>query len=358
MGKSVQYSSNQRLKFAVVGAHHQNGHAERRIRELQDLARTMLIHANKRWPTTVTTNLWPYAIRMVNSVLNNTPSMQDKQRRSPMQIFANTKVAINPKHWHPFGCPVYVLSSKLQNNTIFHKWKQRADVGIYIGTSPIHNKNVALVLSRQTGLVSPQFHVKFDDRFQTIKDIHKESLWQTKAGFMSKTQTEPVAPTEQPSHLSTTITTNSEGGKILEGVSLPPTNAFTMLPGANNSASQQDASKTTALEGGEAPIISKRKQISASEGDTPQRKTVQTKYKYNKNHRDGSQDATRPKQGNIPHISSKEKETTTKVTPPKITRSGRTSQPTTRFIEAMISEISIDTTKPKQGNLPHISLKG
>ena len=93
-------ANNQRLKFAAVGAHHQNGHAERRIRELQDLARTMMIHANKRWPTSVTPNLWPYAIRMANSVLNDTPIMQDKLRRSPMQIFANTKVAIKPKH-HP-----------------------------------------------------------------------------------------------------------------------------------------------------------------------------------------------------------------------------------------------------------------
>ena len=88
----------QTLKFAAVGAHHQNGHAERRIRELQDLARTMLIHANKRWKTTITTNLWPYAIRMANEVLNNTPSMQDKARRSPLQIFTNKTVAVNPKH--------------------------------------------------------------------------------------------------------------------------------------------------------------------------------------------------------------------------------------------------------------------
>ena len=75
---------NQTLRFAAVGAQHQNGHAERRIRELQDIARTMLIHANKRWPTAITTNLWPYAIRMANEVLNNTPSMQDAKRRSPL----------------------------------------------------------------------------------------------------------------------------------------------------------------------------------------------------------------------------------------------------------------------------------
>jgi hypothetical protein len=48
--------------FAVVNAHHQNGIAERRIRELQELGRTMLIHASTRWEDNVTANLWPYAI--------------------------------------------------------------------------------------------------------------------------------------------------------------------------------------------------------------------------------------------------------------------------------------------------------
>ena len=38
--------------------------AERRIRELQESGRTMLIHAQRRWPSTVTTNLWPYAVRV------------------------------------------------------------------------------------------------------------------------------------------------------------------------------------------------------------------------------------------------------------------------------------------------------
>ena len=49
----------QPLTFAGVNAHHQNGIAERRIPTLQELTRTMLIHANHRWPKVVTTNLWP-----------------------------------------------------------------------------------------------------------------------------------------------------------------------------------------------------------------------------------------------------------------------------------------------------------
>jgi hypothetical protein len=58
------HAKQQGLTFAAVGAHHQNGKAEIRIRHLQDMARTMMIHANRRWDDAVTTNLWPYATKM------------------------------------------------------------------------------------------------------------------------------------------------------------------------------------------------------------------------------------------------------------------------------------------------------
>ena len=179
-------ADGQGLSFAGVNAHHQNGIAERRIRELQEMARSMLIHANARWSESVTTNLWPYAIRMANDAINNTPSFQDGERRSPIEIFAKTGVVDNPKHWKTFGCPTYVLSNELQGGRPFHKWQQRARVGIYVGRSPHHGRNVALVLDRETGLVSPQFHVKHDPAFQTVKDIKTPSKWQNKAGFVGQ----------------------------------------------------------------------------------------------------------------------------------------------------------------------------
>lgn len=46
----------QGLTFAGVNAHHQSGIAEQHIRVLQELTRTMLTHANKRWPKAVTAN--------------------------------------------------------------------------------------------------------------------------------------------------------------------------------------------------------------------------------------------------------------------------------------------------------------
>ena len=113
--------------------------------------------------------------------------MQDPKRRSPNQLFFKTKVGTNPKHYQTFGCPVYVLDSKLQTNDPYHKWKQRSKVGIYLGISPTHGKGVALVLDRDTGLVSPQFHMKFDSQFHSVEQEKYKSNWQKKTGFTNET---------------------------------------------------------------------------------------------------------------------------------------------------------------------------
>jgi hypothetical protein len=41
-------------------------------------------------------------------------------------------------------------------------------MGIYVGQLPSHASNVALILNPQTGHISPQFHVVFDDNFTTV----------------------------------------------------------------------------------------------------------------------------------------------------------------------------------------------
>ena len=88
--------NNQVLSYAAVNAHHQNGVAECRIRELQNLSQTMMIHGAK-------TNLWPYALQQTNEIIHNSPNMLDKQGRSPIEIFTGTKVAINVKHYQTVG---------------------------------------------------------------------------------------------------------------------------------------------------------------------------------------------------------------------------------------------------------------
>ena len=199
------HQSNQPLTFAAVGAHHQNGIAERRIRELQDMARTMLLHAHQRWPKAITANLWPYAVRHANACINAGPNLQHPERLSPTQLFHQTRVQTRAKLWRPFGCPVYVLESALQANLPYHKWKERAQVGIYLGMSPFHNTNVALVMNKTSGHVSPQFHVKFDKRFQTLSQLNVDTQWQKNTYFENNNS--PVQT--DPQHLDPMLTRTS-----------------------------------------------------------------------------------------------------------------------------------------------------
>ena len=53
---------NQKITFSGVGAHHQNGKAERAIQTVVKKARTMMLHLSLHWPETFSMDLWPYAI--------------------------------------------------------------------------------------------------------------------------------------------------------------------------------------------------------------------------------------------------------------------------------------------------------
>ena len=60
----------QTISYCGVGAHHQNGIAEKRIGDLQRRATTLLLHAQRRWPDAINTHLWTYAIRAENDSRN------------------------------------------------------------------------------------------------------------------------------------------------------------------------------------------------------------------------------------------------------------------------------------------------
>ena len=79
--------------------------------------------------------------------------------------------------FHTFGCPCYILDSQLQKNSKgVPKWEPRARLGIYLGLSPAHAANVALVINPKTGLVSPQFHIVFDDDFTKVPHLRKGTV--------------------------------------------------------------------------------------------------------------------------------------------------------------------------------------
>ena len=185
--------NRQTISFCGVNAHWQNGIAEKRIRDLQDQARTMLVHAQHRWRPAINAHLWPYAVRMANDVHMNTPL---KSGQTPIDLFSQVAKPSRLRHFHPFGCPVYVLDARMQENNKGPKWRERARLGIYLGNSPLHSRSVALVLNIETGLCSPQFHVSFDDFSETVKDSSQPILWPEKCYFAeAKHDTqEPTSP--------------------------------------------------------------------------------------------------------------------------------------------------------------------
>jgi hypothetical protein len=158
--------NGQGLTYCGVHARFQNGIAERRIRDLQERTRTRILHAKDHWPKAIKASLWPYAMRLTYDIDNSTPRRQ--QSLTPIEAYSTVQIYPKLQHYHVFGCPAYVFNN--HNGNTNGKWNARARLGIYIGISPRHTRSVHLRLNPLTGLVSPQYHVKFDDLFETIKN--------------------------------------------------------------------------------------------------------------------------------------------------------------------------------------------
>ncbi len=96
---------------------------------------------------------------------------------SPDEIFSGQKSTKNRlADFHTFGCPVFVLEASLQDGHKLPKWKPRSRLAVYLGLSPNHATSVPLVLNTSTGLVSPQYHLVFDDLFSTTNCLQTDRL--------------------------------------------------------------------------------------------------------------------------------------------------------------------------------------
>ena len=124
-------------------------------------------------------------------------------------------------------------------------------MGIYLGRSPNHGRNVALVLDRSTGLVSPQFHVTFDSSFHTVKQDDLDSKWQAKAGLVTK---EP-APAAAKRKLDANEPRESHGVTVApEGVLRKRLKTFQpSVEGGTSPLTSQTTSVRTRVEDGSKP---------------------------------------------------------------------------------------------------------
>ncbi len=201
------------ITYCGVNAHFQNGIAERAIRDITDSARTMLLHAKARWPSAVHLCLWPYALRYAVYIHNTVPVLLNG--RSRIELFSGVNVGFRMKDNHAFGCPVFAMQNSLAAGNTIPKWSPQSRLGLNLGPSPNHARHVNLVLNLNNGLVSPQFHCRFDDFFETTRhserDITTSANWKQLAGFVrydgTPTVQDRLSNTE---HLVVPIETNPD----------------------------------------------------------------------------------------------------------------------------------------------------
>ncbi|MGH9726402.1 MAG: hypothetical protein ACRD41_15170, partial [Candidatus Acidiferrales bacterium] len=162
----------QDLSLSGVGAHHQNGVAERAIKTVVASARTMMLHAALRWPEEKDESLWPLALRYAAYIHNITPK-PNCGGHSPLELFSSV-ITEHPMrspalhHTHVWGCPAYVLDPTLQDGKKLPKWQPRSRKGMFMGVSPDHASTIGDILNLQTKSITPQFHVVYDDDFTTV----------------------------------------------------------------------------------------------------------------------------------------------------------------------------------------------
>ena len=167
-------SEEQQLKLSGVGAHHQNGVAERAIRTVTERARAMMQHSFLHWPDAFQVELWPFALDHACWLFNHTP--HHKHGWAPIEIFCGTNVACQHlQRARTWGCPGYVLSPTLQDGKKIPKWSPKSRRGQFLGFSRHHSSTIGLMLNLQTGSISPQFHVVFDELFTTVHSVDEDN---------------------------------------------------------------------------------------------------------------------------------------------------------------------------------------
>lgn len=169
-------AKGQKLSFSGTGAHHQNGIAERAIRTITSWARAMILHSIVHWPEQADLGLWPFAMEHATYLWNHLP--KKVLLWSPIELLAETKFESFKflNRLHVWGCPVYVLDPALQDGKKVPKWKPRSRRGQFLGFSPRHSTTVGRILNLETGFVSPQYHVVYDDGFTTVASTVPKDL--------------------------------------------------------------------------------------------------------------------------------------------------------------------------------------
>ena len=136
-----------------------------------------MLHCRRMWPNMLDEMFWKFAIKAVAERLN---SLQvDLTGKTSESIMHGVEIEdILVKSYHTLFCPTYFLDARLQSSggTGPPKCEPRSRIGVYMGHSPFHAGNVALLWNPTTIRVSPQYHVVFDDNFTTVPYMEASTL--------------------------------------------------------------------------------------------------------------------------------------------------------------------------------------
>jgi hypothetical protein len=149
----------QSQSFFGVGAQHQNAHAERAILTTMYMA-IFMVHPSLPWMNRESDDLslWSFAVKHLVWIYN--PVLNARSGLTPLDLI--TKVWSDYRDilcCHVWGCPVYVLKTKLQNDQKLPKWNRRACLGQFVGFLDKHSSMVVNVCHLTTRYISSQFHV-------------------------------------------------------------------------------------------------------------------------------------------------------------------------------------------------------
>ena len=130
--------------------------------------RTFMIHSSLYWTEHGVDyiSLWYFAVKHSVWVYNRAPNQS--AGTTPIEMLTNTKSNHQDlMRAHVWGCPVFVLEAKLKDYQKLSKCNRRLRLGKFLGFSDEHSTFVANVCNLQTEFILPQYHLVFDDLYET-----------------------------------------------------------------------------------------------------------------------------------------------------------------------------------------------